>query len=368
MLIKEPSAECAPFNWCNILRVEAPAVRTAVAATAPLIVGQIMGYPTVGLMIGLGGLYTSVNDKPGATLRSMLIASTVAAVSGLMGTVVGNVVWLSILLMFVWAFVGGLLGIYGVVAMNIGFVMTLVFAVTLGMAAPLDVGLDRMVEFWFGGLWCTALTLLLWRILQELPALNNTDNEAVSPETAAPLSQSDATTAGQQKLSGWLQQFAGALTWQCPTFQHALRLGVVSALAVALYKGLHIEHGYWMIITVLVIIKPDLPSTQQRALERLVGSVVGGLLAVLLAATIRDVVILDILLVVLAVLAYSHAPNNYGMYVVFLTPFVVLMINIAMPGYWQIAVVRIYDTFAGGALALAIAYLLRPQTTPLTDA
>ena len=93
----------------------------------------------------------------------------------------------------------------------------------------------------------------------------------------------------------------------------------------------------------------------------MVGSIVGGLLGVLLAATIHNVIALNLLLVVLAILAFLHSPNNYGLYVVFLTPFVVLMLNIAAPGHWQIGLVRIFDNLTGGVLALAVAYLLRPQ-------
>ena len=53
--------------------------------------------------------------------------------------------------------------------------------------------------------------------------------------------------------------------------------------------------------------------------------------------------------------------SNYGFYVLFLTPFVVLMIDTVIPGDWEVALVRIFDTLIGGAIALAVTYILRPR-------
>ena len=60
-------------------------------------------------------------------------------------------------------------------------------------------------------------------------------------------------------------------------------------------------------------------------------------------------------------LAYSNLPRHYGLYVFFLTPFVVVMINTVAPGDWQIALLRIGYTLAGGVMALLVAAALRLQ-------
>lgn len=122
------------------------------------------------------------------------------------------------------------------------------------------------------------------------------------------------------------------------------------------------ERGYWLIITVLVIVKPVFADTRRRAAERVVGSVVGGAVAALLAACVRNVVLLDLLLVTFSVLAYSHVRHNYGVFVLFLTPFVVLMIETVQPTDWRIVLTRVVYTLLGGAIALTISYLLRPKS------
>ena len=140
-----------------------------------------------------------------------------------------------------------------------------------------------------------------------------------------------------------------------------MRLAIASSIAIGVYKYFALEHGYWLIITVLVIVKPIFADTRRRAVERVTGSVAGGIFAVIVAAFVRDLAVIDVLLVVFSVLAFSHVRSNYGVYVFFLTPFVVLMIDTVVPGDWQIALVRILNTIVGGIIALAVTYLLRPR-------
>ena len=244
--------------WQNPLKVEAPGIRTAAAATAPFIVGQLMGYPVQGLMIGLGALYVSVTDKQGARLPAMMAATAGVAVAALAGSILGSSVWVAALMMFIWAFLGGMAGVYGTVATNVGFVITLSFAVMLGISTDASAGLEHIIEFGAGGLWATVLTLLLWRLV----------GHSQADATASTVPINIATPPHASRLQIWRWQLGANLTWRSAVFQHALRLAVASTIAVALYRTFHVEHGYWMIITVLVIVKPDLPATRQRANAR----------------------------------------------------------------------------------------------------
>lgn len=332
----------------RLARIEAPAIRTAAAAVVPMVAGQIVGRPDVGVMVGLGGLYVSITEKPGASLRSFLAATVGVAASAGVASLFDQHHGSTIAPIVVIAFAAGMLRAYGEVAGQIGFAMALVFAVGIGLPARPGVAPEHMLEFAAGGLWSTLLTLILW---QWCPAEGDPDQPLCGfPGTAE-------TSAGGDPLA----RLRDELTWRSPVLQHALRFALVVGIATTCYEFLHLERGYWLIITTMVIMKPEFSDTHRRALERVLGSVVGGVLALLLAVAVRNLVALDLLLVLLSVLAYSQLSTHYGLYVVFLTPFVVLMINTASPGDWHVALVRIYDNVAGGALAWMIAYLLRPR-------
>jgi uncharacterized membrane protein YgaE (UPF0421/DUF939 family) len=340
----------------------------------PLFIGQAMGHASVGLTIGLGALYTTTADKEGARWYTLLVTTFAIATTGLIATLAGNVTWQATLVMFCAAFFAGILGIYGTVAFNVGFAPAIACAVILGRPGHSEVGLQRMFEFAIGGLWSTTLTLLLWRY--------NRAKESAEPKAQGPPTQSGANNAqqldekeeeqGKQRpdqtfratMVDALHKLKWAITTRSVDFQHAWRLGFTSALAVALYKHFHLENGYWLTLTTLVIMKPIYEDTRQRALERVGGSFGGGVIAVLLVGLIHNVLVLDVLLVITCLLAYSQLPYSYTWFVAFLTPFVVLMINISSPGNWQIALVRVGNTFLGGAITVIVAMVLRPRDAP----
>lgn len=336
----------------NFFRIEASGVRTALATVLPLIAGQIMHYPAIGLFVGLSGLYLSVTDKEGSTISTLLAALILNAFVMSAGTLLGNNIWLSIILLFVVAFVGGMTAAFGEVVGQIGYVATLVFAVALGQAADFNAARERFFAFLAGGAFSLLLTLTLW-------FFNRRTSSAID-ETDAQIKIENETK--ENPLRGLLKQMSP----RSIIFMHALRLAVATAVAIAIFKFFRLEHGYWLIITVLVIVKPVFADTRRRALERVLGSVGGGIFAIVIAALFQNLIILDVLLVVFSVLAFSHVRTNYGFYVFFLTPFVVLMIDTVIPGDWEIAIVRIFDTLVGGAIALVVTFLLRPMLSAET--
>jgi uncharacterized membrane protein YccC len=151
------------------------------------------------------------------------------------------------------------------------------------------------------------------------------------------------------------------LTPDSAVFRHALRLGVITAVAVTIYVIFGLREGYWVTLTVVVILKPYFGATFQRGLQRVIGTVFGGIVAAILAAIVHSPLSIALLLFPLTVIALALQPINYGLFVFFLTPQVILMDNILHPGHWLLALDRIENTALGGALALVGGYLLWPS-------
>jgi uncharacterized membrane protein YccC len=323
--------------------MEVTGLRTAIGVVLPLLIGQLFGFPGVGMLIGIGALYIAMVDKDGATIRSLLATTAAVACSVLVTTVGTRNPAVDVALMFLVAFGSAMLGAISVVASNIGFAVAVSFAILQGVPGNFTAGLEHMGEFLLGGLWATGLTLVLWRITR--PTDRGGPPERLTHEML---------------VRGW-RHIEDNLCWRSQVFRHAMRVAVAATIAVALYRYLHLPHGTWLILTVLVIVKQDYSSTRQRAFERVMGSLVGGAAAILLVAAVHNKALLDLLLTLFCILAYSQLPHNYGLFVVFLTPFVVLLINMASPGDWHTALIRMGNTLGGGALALIVAFLLRPR-------
>jgi uncharacterized membrane protein YccC len=140
---------------------------------------------------------------------------------------------------------------------------------------------------------------------------------------------------------------------------HALRVAIVSAIAVAITESLHLNHGYWVTLTVVVILQPFAAMTRQKALQRVIGTILGGIVAAGLSALFHDAIAVLVLIAIFTMLCVALLPLNYGAYAVFGTPAFVLLAESSV-GDWHLAGLRIVNTLIGGALALLGAQFLWP--------
>jgi uncharacterized membrane protein YccC len=147
-------------------------------------------------------------------------------------------------------------------------------------------------------------------------------------------------------------------------FRHALRMAISVCFAYLLIRLLHIPYGYWMTMTVVIIQQPYVATTWTRALERVLGSVLGGGLAALLGMAFHSQATLLLLIFPLAVATMAFRPVNYTLFVFFLTPLFVLILDLTHPGERELTLagVRAMNTVIGGVIALAGVTLLWPAS------
>ncbi|GCE16144.1 FUSC family protein [Tengunoibacter tsumagoiensis] len=183
---------------------------------------------------------------------------------------------------------------------------------------------------------------------------------------AASVQQAHPSTVPQvntKQAKQWREAFLtlkNNLTARSLVFRHALRLATVTTISVAIYLFFHLHNGFWIPLTALFILKPEFGGTHQRSIQRISGTAFGGMLGGAIALTVHNELLLVACLIVLGFMAFAHLKGNYGIFVFFLTPFVVIMLDLSMPGNWQIAVIRIFNTFIGGLLAFLTGYLFWP--------
>ncbi len=152
------------------------------------------------------------------------------------------------------------------------------------------------------------------------------------------------------------------LTFKSAGFRHALRISITSAIAVLLAHIIHMPHSYWIPLTAVVIMAPDFGgSFLIRTLQRGAGTILGGLLAVLLISQVQSQLLIIFILIISTFLAISMLTINYAVFVFFLTPLIVMMYSISDIGDWHIPLDRVLDTLLGIALTLIGGRLLFPD-------
>ena len=151
-----------------------------------------------------------------------------------------------------------------------------------------------------------------------------------------------------------------ALSLRSLELRHALRVGATAAAAALLGLLLHRARRYWIILTAVLVLQQRAGTTLRRTLERATGTVVGAIVAALLAPFFHGQLRTAILLFVLAVAAMAVRKNNYAVFAALLTPLFVLMTE-ATSGDLHLAGVRVTSTLLGGAVALVGSYALWPD-------
>ncbi len=124
-----------------------------------------------------------------------------------------------------------------------------------------------------------------------------------------------------------LAKARAALDIDHPAMRHALRFGAGMAIGVAIYRlgGFH-DHGYWVPLTVLFVLKPDADQTAERVAMRAAGTVMGLVFATGLAEVLsNDVVPSTIVLTIAAALAFALLAVQYALFTTAITVYVVLL-------------------------------------------
>jgi uncharacterized membrane protein (TIGR01666 family) len=156
--------------------------------------------------------------------------------------------------------------------------------------------------------------------------------------------------------------FIENLNFKSSVFRYALRFAIVCLAGYGIgHFLLSGRYSYWILLTILVILKPGFSITKQRNWERLVGTLAGGIAGAAIVYFIKDETVLFILFLIFMVLAYSLQRLNYIMSVAFMTPYVLILFSMLGAGDIQIAEERIVDTLIGCAIAFAASYLLFPS-------
>ncbi|SDE92210.1 Uncharacterized membrane protein YccC [Blastococcus fimeti] len=150
----------------------------------------------------------------------------------------------------------------------------------------------------------------------------------------------------------------------------AVRLALCMSVAEVARQLLPSARPYWVLLTVAIVLKPDFGSVFGRAVQRGAGTLLGVLLgSALLAGLSGSPWLLGAMALFAGVLPWARAAN-FGLFSVFQTPVILLMLDLTLPHNAGLVGERLVDTLIGCAIVLVVGYLLWPQTwrAPLDQA
>ena len=146
-------------------------------------------------------------------------------------------------------------------------------------------------------------------------------------------------------------------------FRAAVRAALALGLAVLIAKVADVQHGFWVVLATLTVLKSNAISTGYAAWQALAGTLVGFGLSTAVILGVHDsrtaLWILFPICVFLA--AYTPTAVHVAVGQAMFTVMVVVLFNLIEPQGWRTGLVRVEDILIGAATGIVVGVLLWPR-------
>lgn len=144
-------------------------------------------------------------------------------------------------------------------------------------------------------------------------------------------------------------------------FKHALRISLVMMIGYSIGEYFSFQNAYWILLTIIVIMRPGYGLTKDRSKQRIIGTIIGAAISVGIVLVIQNVVVYGVLGVGSLIMAFSMIQKNYKTAAVFITLSVVFVYALLRPDVLDVIQFRVVDTLVGAGLAAIGNFLLWPS-------
>ncbi|MBB6107578.1 Fusaric acid resistance protein-like [Mucilaginibacter lappiensis] len=306
--------------------------------TLPLVIGIITGHVPISLAVAFGGLALSSNT--GETSRRQLqdglytlIAGSLAVFTG--ASVAGNGLWSFFIIPFIVAFAGLVGGINRIMAWaTTQFIVFTIIATNFSVhkASPLAI----TILFLIGGIYTITLSLILRTLFKP-----------VSPIGEASRSKYTA----KQVLTRWCKSLVHFSGWLYPA--RIFTCLIIAEIFEQIYPH---HHGYWVLLTVAILVKRKNDTMTLQIFQRAAGTVLGVIVADIVLLWSPSVWFTVAIIAVIAGARPILKQAHYISYSTAMVPLVILLSGFGkdLPG--DVISDRIITTFIGCFLSLTLGY------------
>lgn len=143
-------------------------------------------------------------------------------------------------------------------------------------------------------------------------------------------------------------------------FRHSLRIALVGMVGFSIGLLFEVEKPYWILLTIIVIMRPNFGLTKTRLRQRAIGTVIGGLTAFVVIMLFRNPPFITAMSILSFVIGFSMVQRNYKAAASFLTMYILFVYALLQPEVFDVIQYRVLDTLIGALLAFGGNLLLWP--------
>jgi hypothetical protein len=146
-------------------------------------------------------------------------------------------------------------------------------------------------------------------------------------------------------------------------FQNSLRGAVGLALGVYIAQRTGVEHGFWVALAMISVLRSNALGTGRSILSALAGTAAGIVLGAVLVIAIgtHEGVLWAVMPVAVLLAAYAPRAISFAVGQAGFTVFVLVLFNLLAPVGWRVGLVRAEDVAIGFAISLGVGLLFWPR-------
>lgn len=247
-------------------------VAAALGLSTPIAVGAFAGHLEIGMAAAMGGLALS-SAGGGTALREHISTLGYTILAGCTAMLVGAALaGHGLFTAIAFPLIAGAAALFGSISRPAArattfFILYCTIAMHLGTQGISPTALN--VLFLMGAAWYASLSLVLEPIFRKIPLLRYGVKQLGPPRTSK--------HTPRRLLRRWVKSLGHLSGWQ-----YALRMTICLAAGESFDWLRPNHHGYWVLVTVVIVLQRDLHAMLMRVFQRSAGTVAGVLLAGLL--------------------------------------------------------------------------------------
>jgi hypothetical protein len=298
-------------------------------------------------LISLFVVIAAIAAPEPATFRAGIASGLVAALALMLAHLTGSVAVLAGVSMAVVALLTGVAIAGGPIAGAIGSVIGTAYFIPAALSLTEEFSAGRTTELGLIGLLAGLLVVLVVVITQKLRGVQQPEPEKTSttPDFGQP---------------GPLTMIGRALLHPSPERNYGIRRALLLGVGLGIYLASENHNVLWVLLTIFIVLKPDMEKTWTKAIARSKGTIAGALAVGTLAQFLSGEVVTGIGLASLVV-ATAYYRRNYAVYAAGVSFLVVALMGEQQGDFISWAGLRAVDSVIGGAIAIAAVYFILPE-------
>ncbi|HAT31218.1 MAG TPA: hypothetical protein DCW29_10315 [Janthinobacterium sp.] len=144
-----------------------------------------------------------------------------------------------------------------------------------------------------------------------------------------------------------------------PVFRFSLRVAMAISAGLLIADHLpYAAHSYWIVLTIVIVLRPTFSMTKQRRGDRIAGTIIGCLLTALVIRFVHSQAAILAILFLATVATPTFIYLRYRYAAIAVSMMILLQMHLLAPGNPNLIAERLIDTFVGAAVATAFSFVL----------